>query len=97
MDDKQLGNLTNLSERSVQRYRMELNLQKSRFSIKDKAGIALVIELFANGSTVAQIARLTGCYGQLISNLIERHWLFKKRELTTITLVLESKINFFCD
>jgi hypothetical protein len=94
MDDKQLGEYTNLGQRSVQRYRMKLNLKKSRFSVKDKEGIALVLELFANGSTIVQIAKLTGSYSTMISNLIERHWLVKKREINTITLVVESKINF---
>ncbi|MCZ4244934.1 hypothetical protein [Pedobacter punctiformis] len=94
MDDAQLSKATMLSERSVQHYRMELNLNKTRFSIKENEGIALVLELFVNGSTVAQISRLTGVYDSVISKLITKHFFYKKRSIDTITMVLDSKINF---
>ena len=94
MDDTQLANITMLSERSVQRYRMELNLKKDRFNINDKSGIGLVLELFANGSKVANIAKLTRKSDSSISKLLNKYFFFKQRSLDTVTLILDSKINY---
>lgn len=56
--------------------------------------IKLVLEYFANGWTCAQIARSMDCAHTTVKYIIERYWLFKQRSYDTITLVIESKINY---
>lgn len=78
---------------TIKKYAKRLGIGKKIEPIS-RAKVAMLLEYFANGWTVAAAARTLGLNHTQSKNIIERHFLVKQRSYLTITLVLESKINF---
>lgn len=56
--------------------------------------VAKMIEMFANGSTVVAICRKFNVGNRTVNTLIQTHYYRLPRSYNTVTLVLESKLNY---
>lgn len=93
MSDEEIGYKVSLSYHTVYKRRLKLKLYYKK-SVSQNETIAEVLEWFSNGETCANIARKMRKTPRSISLIIDTHFFFKKRGYNTITLVLESKINY---
>ena len=93
MSDVDIGLIVGLSAKTVynRRYRMGIFLKKK---INTPEVVAEILELFTTGITCAEIARILRKKPKAITDIINRHYFTKQRGYNTITLVLESKINY---
>jgi len=93
MTDEEIGYKVGLSVHTVYKRRLNLKLYYKK-SFSQIETIAEVLEWFSNGETCAEIARKIRKNPNVISKIIDTHFFYKKRGYNTITLVLESKINY---
>lgn len=91
--DIQLGRMMGYGEQRIQKMRLVIGLSRKRNNILNKKEIAEILELFANGSTIISIARKLERVDSTISNIINKHYLTKRKSEDTKVIVLQSKIN----
>lgn len=93
MNDEEIGKYLGLSPKTIyhRRFRMKIHFKKS---IKQNSTIAEILELFTSGITIAEVARKIRKRPSVVSNIINKHYFPKQRGYNTVTLVLESKINY---
>lgn len=93
MTDQEIGKIVGLSPKTIynRRFKMKIHFKKS---INQNSTIAEILELFTTGITVADVARKIRKRPSVVSNIINKHYFPKKRGYNTVTLVLESKINY---
>lgn len=95
-NDREIGDMFGLSPRTIRGHRFSLRLN-SRFlreEEKDRNIIANIIELFVAEIPMQNIARLYQKSNSTISQLITKHYFSKQRSYDTITMVMDSKINY---
>jgi hypothetical protein len=97
LSDKQLANELSISvqgDNGVQSIRKRYSLYRAGLAYYDRNKLAKLIELWFNGSTIADAARQTDIELKKACQYISKYALYKKKSYTTITLVIESKMNF---
>jgi len=93
--DKEISNHLQISVSLVRQIRSKLGLKRERWTDVGKDRTAVILELFANGKTIKYISQVTNMDVGKINRLIENYWFTKQRSYNTITLVLESKANYY--
>lgn len=93
--DKEMSNHLQISVSLVRQIRSKLGLKRERWDEVGKERIAVILEFFANGKTVRYISQVTNMDVGKINRLIENYWFTKQRSYNTITLVMESKANYY--
>lgn len=96
--DSDLAGMFRVSETTIKMDRVNLRIRRSpKFSSEQmipREKVASLLEYYANGWTVASAARTLFIPLRLATLIVETIPRFKQRGYDTITVVVESKINF---
>ena len=91
--DEVIGMAIGLTSAGVNSRRRRMGLSKPQ-PLADKSRIAVSLEMFCNGATVVSIARRFNTSHRAISLILNKNFFYKQRSYNTITLVMDSKINY---
>lgn len=97
-DDVKIGKMLGVTAKTIYNRRARLGLLR-KSGVKDQAEIdtqkiALIIEWFANGMSIETCASKFKLPTAHVSLLIKLHFKTLKKSKNTITLLIESKLNF---
>lgn len=94
MTDPEMGLILGVTEKMIYLDRKELGLLKQSGRKKQKDVISMVIEMSAMGKTIVGISELLNLTEEAVKRIIRVYATFIEKSDKTITLVIESKINF---
>lgn len=94
MTDDDLAEIMKIKTPNLQKLRLSIGCKRSNWKIESPATIALILELYANGNTIVRISKIVDKSVHRINRIIDRCFKPIPRSYNTITLVLDSKINF---
>lgn len=97
LSDKQIADELSIpiyGKKGVGAIRRRLNLKRVDMSYTDRKKLAKLLEFWFNGHTVANAARECNIPLPIACRLIKNHAMYIPRSYNTITLVIESKMNF---
>ena len=94
MDDVSIGVMFGLSKKAIYNRRVKMDLRFYAKHAHSKDLISNILHLFSNNHTIAAIARITRRKPHQINKVLYDNFFVKKKSEKTITLILESKINY---
>jgi len=95
MNDAQIAEVLGMAKRSVWARRKRLGLKRKRLSSDlTKNQTAKIMELFTMGNTLVDIALSINKSIAVVSRTLEANYFFKQRSYDTVTMVMDSKINY---
>jgi len=92
--DEEMGKALHLKLSTVYNYRYLLHLSRINKQPLDKKLVALVLEHYVNRTPIKSIGALVNKSSYQIGQILSAHYFGKRRSYDTITLVLDSKINY---
>jgi len=92
--DLELSKILHVSPKTVASDRKSLNLHRLKGRPRDKDKIANVLTLHSNGFGVGKIKNVTGLERNSIYYIINSYLKPLERSVNTITLIIESKLNY---
>lgn len=92
--DKELSRMLSVSDKTIYADRKSLNLSRVKGRPRDKDKIANVLTLHCNGFGVGKIKTATGLERNSIYYIINSYLKPLERSVNTITLIIESKLNY---
>lgn len=92
--DIKLAEDLSMCKKAIYERRKRMGLKRPYITTFAPETIARVLEYFSNGYSIAEIGRLMFKPHFQINNIISRHFFYKKSSYDTVTLVIQSKINF---
>lgn len=94
MDDEELSKKAGISIHTVRKYRCKLKLRRPHKQFNNREAIALTLEFFATGIKIKRISKMIMISEETVKAIIARHYDFKPKSANTITLTIESSINY---
>lgn len=94
MTDPEMGLILGVTEKMIYLDRKELGLLKQPGRKKQKDVISMVIEMSAMGKTIVGISELLNITEEAVKRIISIYATFIEKSDKTMTIVIESKINF---
>lgn len=95
MSDVELAKYLGYTHYHIQKLRCQLRLRRYDLKVVDKEFIAKVCEYYANDISIVKIAKIFGKPPNIISKMITKYWFRLKKSEDTITLVMDSKANYY--
>jgi len=92
--DQEMGEALGLQVNTIYNYRHFLKLSRIKKKPLDKKLVAFVLERYVNRTPLKIIAERLGISGFQVGKILSAHYFTKKRSYDTVTLVLDSKINY---
>lgn len=94
MNDDELAKKTGISVHTIRKYRSKLKLVRPKKQFDDRTAIALTLEFFATGVAIRRISKMINISEETVKALLNRYYYFKPKSPETITLTIESSINY---